>query len=166
MKAVEDFWWYKNCALTREEEILFGELCLRKILMIYYHSFFFSFFFFFFFFKWFILRIFKVLCLGDDFELRLRPMPQPRHHQIQAAFVTYTEAYSNTGSLPRWARLGLERCWVLLTYWVTMGTLLILFFLDDSLNFLVFTGRLSLIFLWEQFLLWLHLVLTFLIKKC
>ena len=52
-------------------------------------------------------------------ELQLRPMSQPQQRQIQAASVTYTEAFDDDEPLTHWARPWIEPessqtlCWVL-----------------------------------------------------
>ena len=70
---------------------------------------------------------------GTESELQLRPMPQPRHHQIWGTFATQTVAYHNTRSLTHWVDLNPlsgtsnpnpQRDNVgSLTCWGTMGTL-------------------------------------------
>ena len=41
----------------------------------------------------------EVPSLGVESELQLRPMPQLQQQRAQVTSVTYTEAYSNVGSL-------------------------------------------------------------------
>ena len=45
-------------------------------------------------------------------------MPQPQQHQIWAAFVTYTTAHGNAGSLTHWGRPGIEpvSSWILVRF--------------------------------------------------
>ena len=57
--------------------------------------------------------------LGSNWELQLRPKPQPQKRCIPAASVTYTTVFGNGASLTRWARPGIKPsssltlCWVL-----------------------------------------------------
>ena len=62
------------------------------------------------------LRYMEVPSLGVESELQLRPMPQLQQQRAQVTSVTYTEAYSNAGSLTYWARPGIK------PQWTTIGT--------------------------------------------
>ena len=81
---------------------------------------------------WFLglhLQHMEVPVLGADLE--------PQQGRIWAASETYTTAQGNDGSLTHWARPGIEPAssWTLvrfLTHWATMGTPVIVYFLEKS----------------------------------
>ena len=107
----------KTSGTHRECRVLFEVIFMYSLIHLVNHThtyhltfnkYFFPFFFFFWSFQGCTPGIWRFPGQGSNWRCCCRPMPGPQHCQIRAAFAIYTTAHSNTESLTRWARPGIE----------------------------------------------------------